>query len=74
MHFPISNIKHDALSYIVIYSRVTTQHFLRKHNSTNNFPKCVSPKNNVYAIWLFSQKKKKKKSIKNYLHCTLQKA
>ena len=50
MHFPICNIKHDALSYIVIYSRVTTQHFLRKHNSTNNFPKCVSPKNNVYAI------------------------
>ena len=40
-------------SYIIIYSRVTTQFFLEKHNFTNNFPKCVWPKNNVYAAWLF---------------------
>ena len=34
---------------------VTTQYFLRKHSFTNNFPKCVWPKNKVYATWLFSK-------------------
>ena len=44
-----------CFSYIIIYNRVTTHYFLRKHNSTNNFPKCVQLKNKTYATWLFSK-------------------
>ena len=57
---PYAILNMMCFSYIIIYNRATTQYFLRKHSSTNNFPKCVWPKNKVYATWLFSKNPIKK--------------
>ena len=47
-------------SYIIIYNNVTTQQFLQKHSSKNNFSKRVWPKNNIYEAWYFPENPIKK--------------
>ena len=44
MHFPKCNIKYNALLYIIIYSMVTTQHYLTKQNFIENFQNVSNPK------------------------------